>query len=88
MFQVDSYHIRFVHRVGIGVTLCLIYDNDKLPVQVGAAYCSKKDHYDRKVGRKVALARALKDTPREYRKKVWDAYFAVLGGHDVKRRKN
>lgn len=44
----------------------------------GEAYCHPKDHFDRRVGRRLALTRLLKvlGLEREARKQVWEAYFS------------
>ena len=45
---------------------------------VGYTECSPKDNFNKKIGRKISLARALKDFPREFRTKI---YF-MLGARD------
>lgn len=49
---------------------------------IATAKCSKEDHFDRKIGRKVALTRVLKKSPlsKEGRTKVW----TVLKERNVK----
>lgn len=42
-----------------GRTLCSVYRNDKL-LEVGTAHLSEQDQYDRRIGRKVSLTRALR----------------------------
>lgn len=42
----------------------------------GMTVCSEEDQFDRVVGRKVALTRALKGLPKEHRKIIWDAYLS------------
>lgn len=43
-----------------GFTEVEIYDFSTQQIYGGAAYCSKKDHYCRKLGVRIALGRALK----------------------------
>ena len=45
---------------------------------VGEAYCSKLDVFNKEVGRKIALARALNNAKfdRNVRKQIWQTYFA------------
>jgi len=44
--------------------------------EYGAAVCSQEDNFDRATGRKIALARALKNIePKSLRKDFWEAYF-------------
>jgi hypothetical protein len=47
-------------------------------VSEGIAYCSPVDHFNKSVGRKKALARAIKTLPREIRAQIWTAYFQVV----------
>lgn len=42
---------------------------------LGEAICHPKDNFCKEVGRKLALARAIKGLPRASRMLVWDAYF-------------
>ena len=39
---------------------------------LGSAVCAKEDRFQRRVGRKVALTRAMKALPREVRREVWE----------------
>ena len=41
----------------------------------GAAYCNPCDQFSKKVGRKLALGRALQALPRNLRQQIWEAYF-------------
>ncbi len=43
-----------------GMTEIQVYDMSDQNVYTGTAYCSRKDQYDRKLGVKIALGRALK----------------------------
>ena len=47
---------------------------------VGVAHCSEQDAFVRKIGRKLALTRALKSMPREFRRQAWAAYLEMQGG--------
>ena len=45
-------------------------------VWMGNAWCSLQDQFCKERGRKLALARALQNSPdREWRKIVWEQYF-------------
>lgn len=46
------------------------------PAVTGVAHCSPHDSFCKASGRKLALARALKDVPREIRRQLWADYFA------------
>lgn len=82
-----GYQVKFVH---FGPPLGLLND---VPWQratgcfltipggdllVGTASCSKKDRFVRAKGRELALARALKNLPKDERKLVWHLYFAAV----------
>lgn len=40
----------------------------------GVAYCNPNDQFVKDKGRKMSLARAIKEFPREVRVKIWEAY--------------
>lgn len=42
----------------------------------GEAYCSTMDTFNKEIGRKVSLARAVQPLPREERRAIWEAYFS------------
>ena len=56
-------------------TECLILQDDKI-INRGSAFCSINDHFRRDTGRKISLARALKNAgvPKEARKVIWELY--------------
>ena len=96
MFYVtDDIRVRFKHFIEhknggkpTGMTNCTIefrrLDGDKdewLKVHIGTSFCSPKDQFDRSVGRKVALAKTLKQVPStKQRLEYWQAYFKWNGG--------
>lgn len=49
-------------------------------IAVGVAYCSRKDIFNKKIGRKVALADALSQLKlsRDQRKHIWEEYFKLF----------
>ena len=61
-------------------TVCILdqmKDGESLDkIHKGTAYCSLKDRYNKEVGRKVSLTRALQQWDRKERAKIWKAYFA------------
>lgn len=94
MFQVDDYQVEFYHchdpkydkknsLLGVALfwTECTIYRGNETFVS-GVARCHPNDSYNRNIGRKVSLAKALKilTKDRELRKRFWDAYFAARNG--------
>jgi hypothetical protein len=44
---------------------------------VGEAFCNPQDQFTRKIGRKLALARALALLPRTLRQQIWASYFKI-----------
>ena len=77
--------IKFRYKVHNGIslrtgfTICKLYLNGKY-MGFGWASCSDKDQFNKNTGRKVALSRALRSFDREFRKKVWRAYFNARHG--------
>jgi len=72
-------HVAEDYRLVNGVTVCKIfetYDGEEHSY-MGWAECSVKDRYDKEIGRKVSLKRALFNAGFEYedRKEIWGAYF-------------
>lgn len=66
--------VSFVH----GKTKCTIRNADDNIVSVYVVYCSMKDQYNRRVGRKLSLTGALKFNSiisKEERKQIWNDYF-------------
>jgi hypothetical protein len=57
------------------ITHCLIQKSD-FSVYVSFAETSPMDHFSRDIGRKLSLARALKNAnlSKEERKEIWEAY--------------
>lgn len=59
------------------VTACFI-DNDDLPFPLahGISTCVKGDQFNKETGRKLSLARAMKNAnlPKEERKVIWELY--------------
>ncbi len=46
---------------------------------MGTALCSTLDNFNRNMGRKIALQRAIKDLPKDQRKLIWSAYHEKRG---------
>jgi cell wall hydrolase len=43
----------------------------------GAAFCHENDQFSKRVGRKLAMSRAIKPLPRSLRQQLWAAYFKL-----------
>jgi hypothetical protein len=78
MFKSNEYKISFKHNVKEGVTSCYVNreDND---IYIGKAICSEEDQFNKSVGRKIALSRALLSAgiSRPVRRKIWFDYFKI-----------
>jgi hypothetical protein len=46
-------------RMAQAVTVCVLEDMDKRPVAVGHAFCSFRDQFSKRIGRDIALNRAM-----------------------------
>jgi len=62
-------------RVEHFYTFCFIENNENKTF-VGAAFCNPKDNFCRATGRKLSLARAMKNAqlPKEARTVIWEIY--------------
>lgn len=56
------------------LTLCTVIFDEGEHEFIGTAVCSKEDQFNREIGRKVSLSRALKQIPRSQRKPFWEAF--------------
>ena len=89
MFQVGDLKVGFVQRPiengmlydrsGVtpykGFTGCRIFGVDNKMVAEAFAYCSIRDNFSRKIGRKIALAKTMKYLPKTLRSEIWKKYF-------------
>jgi len=57
----------------------VISPSDGMVLAEGRAFCSVSDNFDKKVGRELALTRALQGVKREQRKQVWEQYWQGVG---------
>jgi len=53
----------------------LVPEEGSVVIGHGEALCHPLDQFVKEYGRKTALSRAMKDLDREFRAKVWNAYF-------------
>ncbi len=81
-FTIDGleYKVSWGYATRGGTVHCAIRNDDGPPVLYGWAICSERDRFTRKIGRKVALTRAIKDMPRDFRSQVWAAYLNMQHG--------
>lgn len=61
-------------------TECRVYAGS-LMVGYGITYCSIKDNFNKKTGRKISLARAVSKLDKWTRKEIWDSYWKQVGGY-------
>ena len=79
-----EYIIRWKHNVQsddinpVTMTECHIKLNGII-TSSGYSMLSKKDQYNRRIGRKVSLTRALRVFPKNTRRLFWEAYIQELG---------
>lgn len=73
-FTVTWAHTNVDNEKVSAVTSCVIKDIDGLYWGTGSAYCSIKDTFSKKQGRKISFTRAISDVSREERCALWDAY--------------
>lgn len=81
----EKYKISFFHVVhgNPPSTYCYIFPGDNKeaePKVIGLAILSNKDKYNKAIGRKVALTRALNylfPDNKEARRQVWNKYVAT-----------
>jgi hypothetical protein len=55
-------------------TECKVFSNNML-IGFGITYCSKNDNFNRKIGRKISLTRAISKLDKSTRKEIWDNYW-------------
>ena len=84
-------------------TVCIVnVDDDKEPVRIGWSLCARMDQFNKKLGRTIALNRALHDNwynfvpPKRIKKDVMDMYYDCLAkqkgaieikcGHDIAKK--
>jgi len=72
-----NYSIKWSYRHIPVITYCAIYENE-LPFAIGegSAVCSRNDLFCKNTGRKISLARAMKNAnmTKNTRASIWEAY--------------
>lgn len=88
----DRLNVKFVRVAVNGVRgfICTLPDvpNEKNPIAgpaKGVSYCSPKDKWSAKKGKKLALARAMQEAgfAKLHRSYIWDAYLAQEKDEEV-----
>lgn len=83
MFKVDDIvgmYFRYTtdEKTGRRQTHCHIVDDTEEELSHGVAECSKEDQFDKAVGRRLALARAVEPFTKAERREVWSAYYRYM----------
>ena len=62
-----------------GVTRCYVQDESGLTLGLGEASCAPQDQFNKVIGRKLALSRALRDAgiPKAERTEIWEQFKAT-----------
>lgn len=72
------YAIKWHHERGAKGSSCTIEEmvgETRVFVGTGVALCSVKDQFCKETGRRVSLARAIKEFKRTERAQIWQAYW-------------
>ena len=75
-----EYVVSFQHDRTLRITVCVVVEEKNVEEEplVGVATCSLRDNFNRAIGRKLSLARAIAEGfPRERRKAFWVAYWSA-----------
>jgi len=63
-----------------GSTICKIINKDtNEQVAIGESFCSDKDSYNKKVGRKFSLTKAISKFDKSVRASIWDQFKTQIG---------
>ena len=73
----DRLHVSWAYDTKNRITVAILtmYGNGMPLEMIGTSKAAKVDKWDKAVGRKLSLTRAVEGLPKEDRKRVWDAYF-------------
>lgn len=81
----SSWEMQFLHGTAFRpdgaarICQCILTREDG-KVLAETAFCHPKDQYSKKIGRKVAFWRAIKELPRDIRREFWAEYFRLMPG--------
>jgi hypothetical protein len=87
--KLEKYKVNWIHNKKEGTTTCVIKKwetkvwESKDLVGVGVSLKHPNDSYNKAVGRKVSLGKAMwvAGFPKEKRKKIWSEYFKQVKGN-------
>jgi len=71
------YHDEIVkNKVRKHTTAVLINPDDNVTIGYGESICNEVDNFNKSIGRKIALSRAINHLPKDVRSKIWEDYKA------------
>jgi len=73
-----DYEIRFEFDVPKKLTRCEVKIRGMERIYGAIAYCHPKDQFNRSTGRKVCLAKAIRQLHKEIRTAIWEQYFQSI----------
>ena len=77
----NEMELRFTHLQVLKRTVVSVLFSHGLHYFTATAQCNSDDNYNKAIGRKVALARAMRGSvPRDIRTQIWEAYWDFV--HD------
>lgn len=72
MHKLGKYTIDFDHYDNL-ISVCKVHNGDKT-ISTGKAHKAKNDNFNKSLGRKIALTRAIKMLPKDERTEIWNDY--------------
>lgn len=75
MLKLGNYKIKFIHDTQRRTSETRVYNSNGAQIGEGFSKTSKDDSFDRKVGRKTTLQRAISKLDRNERSDIWNDFF-------------
>jgi len=65
------------NRIITATTRCILLDSKDNDISVGSAFCLDGDQFNKEIGRRLALTRAVASSGlnKEDRRTIWNTYF-------------
>jgi len=80
--KLGKFEIEFHHNKNECKTTCIVQNRFNGLVSTGEVTCGKNDNFEKKIGRKISLTRAIETLPRENRILIWEDYKHVTNFYD------
>ena len=80
MLKINNLKVRWAHRLPSnnieGLSVCNVSNEKETILGSGTSTCSKEDNFCYDTGRKISLARALKQSnlSKKERNEIWEGY--------------